>query len=160
MKCLSYQQPYAWLILQRAYEDNPHRPLKPIENRKWPLPQGFALPQRALVHASLEMYDVSLAEIRDMMIGTQWLRCKDELHAMYGYYAAHRGDSAALRKSRHFGKIIGEITYTGQVTESDDPWFFGPYGFTLTDPLLYDKPIPWLGHLKFFEVDADGMIAR
>jgi hypothetical protein len=120
VKCLSYQQPYAWLMLQRAYEDDPHRPLKPIENRDWPLPKGFVLPQRTLVHASLKMYDVSLAEIRDMMMGTQWLRCKGELQAMYGYYALYRGNPAALRTSRHFGKIIGEITYTGQVTESDD----------------------------------------
>jgi hypothetical protein len=152
MLALSYQQPYAWLILQRAHEENPHMPLKPIENRKWPLPKGFVLPQRTLVHAGLEMYDVSLAEIRDMMMGTQWLRCRDVLQVMYRYYEMYKRDTAALRRSHHFGKIIGEITYTGQVTESDDTWFFGPYGFTLVDPQLYASPVPYPGRLKFWSM--------
>lgn len=55
MKCLSYQQPYAWLILQGAHEDDPHKPLKPIENRDWPLPRGFVLPQRTLVQTTTKV---------------------------------------------------------------------------------------------------------
>ena len=53
------------------------------------------------------------------------------------------------------GAIIGEIDITGCVDHSDSPWFFGPYGFTLANPVLYDKPIPCKGMLRFFEPDID-----
>ncbi len=48
------------------------------------------------------------------------------------------------------GCIIGEITITGQVTELDSPWFFGDYGFLVKDGILYDRPIPCRGALRFF----------
>ena len=34
----------------------------------------------------------------------------------------------------------------------DSYWFFGPAGFVLDNPVLYDKPIPYKGQLGFFEV--------
>ncbi len=46
---------------------------------------------------------------------------------------------------------IGEVDITGCVTESQSPWFVGKYGFTLSHPVLYDKPIPMRGQLGFFE---------
>ena len=51
------------------------------------------------------------------------------------------------------GAILGEVTITGCVTESDSEWFEGPYGFVLKDPVAYDKPRPRRGRLGFFEVD-------
>jgi hypothetical protein len=51
------------------------------------------------------------------------------------------------------GGIVGVATITGCVTASDSEWFFGPYGFTLTDA----KPLPFVpckGKLGFFNVDA------
>ena len=51
------------------------------------------------------------------------------------------------------GAIIGEVTITGCLTDSDSPWFCGPYGFTLEDPVAYETPIPWRGQLGFFQVD-------
>lgn len=52
------------------------------------------------------------------------------------------------------GGIVGVATITGCVTASDSEWFFGPYGFTLTDA----KPVPFVpckGKLGFFNVPAD-----
>ena len=49
------------------------------------------------------------------------------------------------------GAILGEVTITGCVTESTNPWFCGPYGFLLADPEGYDEPIPCRGALGFFE---------
>jgi hypothetical protein len=51
------------------------------------------------------------------------------------------------------GAIIGEVDIIDCVTESKSPWFVGPYGFTLANPVLYDKPIPCRGMLGFFEPD-------
>ena len=49
------------------------------------------------------------------------------------------------------GAILGEVTITGCVTQSDSLWFEGPYGFTLKDPVAYDEPIPFRGKLGFFD---------
>ena len=51
------------------------------------------------------------------------------------------------------GAIVGEVTITGCFSASDSPWFCGPYGFTLEDPVAYKAPIPCRGQLGFFQVD-------
>ncbi len=51
------------------------------------------------------------------------------------------------------GGIVGEVTITGCVEQSASPWFFGRYGFTLTD----GKPLPLIpckGKLGFFKTDS------
>ncbi len=50
------------------------------------------------------------------------------------------------------GALVGEVDIVGCVTESTSPWFVGPYGFDLSNPLAYDSPVPCLGKLGFFEV--------
>lgn len=57
---------------------------------------------------------------------------------------------ARYTKPMAFGAIIGEVDITGCVEKSDS-WFTGPYGFVLTNPTLYEKPIPCKGKLGFFE---------
>ena len=50
------------------------------------------------------------------------------------------------------GGIVGEGRVTGCVAKLDDPWFFGPYGFTLAGA----KPLPFAplrGQLGFFPVE-------
>ena len=52
------------------------------------------------------------------------------------------------------GGIVGVVTIVDVVTESDSPWFFGPFGFALEDAL----PIPLVeckGRLGFFETGID-----
>lgn len=51
------------------------------------------------------------------------------------------------------GAIIGEVDIVACVTQSESPWFTGPYGFVLANPVLYEKPIPCKGRLGFFEPD-------
>jgi len=50
------------------------------------------------------------------------------------------------------GGIVGIARIVGCVTESDSPWFSGPYGFTLryARPVLF---VPCPGRLGFFRVD-------
>lgn len=50
------------------------------------------------------------------------------------------------------GALVGEVDIVGCVTESTSPWFAGPYGFTLSNPLAYQAPVPFRGRLGFFEV--------
>lgn len=51
------------------------------------------------------------------------------------------------------GAIIGEVSIVDCVTESKSPWFVGPYGYVLANPVPYQKPIPCRGKPGFFEPD-------
>ena len=154
MKALSLKQPYAWLILQRAYEDNPRTVLKPIENRPRPLPKNFVLPQRVLIHASMTLYDVKLSELKDRMTETQWERVRKHIIGLYSEYAFYRSDKAKLQATRDFGCILGSVIITGQVIESQSPWFFGKFGYTLEFPEMLKEPVPYKGQLGFFEINV------
>ncbi|KKN18508.1 hypothetical protein LCGC14_0955040 [marine sediment metagenome] len=48
------------------------------------------------------------------------------------------------------GAIIGEVDIIDCVDKHDSPWFTGPYGFVLANPVLYAEPIPCKGRLGFF----------
>ena len=51
------------------------------------------------------------------------------------------------------GAIIGRVNFDNCVTESASPWFFGPYGYIRSAPVLFEKPIPYRGlPFLFFEV--------
>jgi hypothetical protein len=181
MKALSLQQPYADLIVERAYENDPHKVLKDVENRKRPLPATLILPARIYVHASLGFYPVKLSEIREMMTVSQWLRIRDRLHSIYRAWEGYKNDPQFRQRLGYFGCIIGEVTVTGQMRKTTEripghdysmgdkqrelellrksrpgyfsTWYFGPFGYTLTDPVRYDKGIPYKGSLGFFEVE-------
>ncbi|KAB2693907.1 ASCH domain-containing protein [Brucella intermedia] len=49
------------------------------------------------------------------------------------------------------GFIIGTVDIVDVVRRSNDPWFFGPFGFVLENPRLLEKPIPCIGALGFFD---------
>ena len=48
------------------------------------------------------------------------------------------------------GAVIGEVDIVDCVAQSGSPWFDGPYGLVLANPVAYDKPIPCKGQLGFF----------
>jgi len=49
------------------------------------------------------------------------------------------------------GCILGTVEIVDCVTASDSPWFVGPYGFVLSNPMLFERPIPAKGKLGFWE---------
>lgn len=147
---LSLQQPFAWILLQKAYQDNPKTPLKPVENRPRPWPSTIKLPQRVYIHASLTMYDVTLEEIKALMLPTQWRDCHSYLFSLYSAYRAYKNDKKRLQSLGYFGCILGSTLFTGQVTESDNRWFFGPYAYTHESPEILAKPVPCKGALGFW----------
>ena len=61
------------------------------------------------------------------------------------------------------GCIVGEVDIVDCIAYADapseyyrNPWFTGPYGLVLKNPVLYDTPIPYRGALGFFEVTLEG----
>ena len=100
---------------------------KDIENRTWST--GFR--GRIYVHAGQRMVADDYPEQRE--------------------YISRAGIVIPFNLGR--GAIVGEVTITGCVSSSDSPWFCGPYGFTLEEPVAYEDPISYRGQLGFFTVD-------
>ena len=40
----------------------------------------------------------------------------------------------------HGGRIVGSVSVSGYVAESDSPWFIGPLGWTLAEPQMINGP--------------------
>lgn len=150
MKALTIKQPWASLIIyvlpeiksvpcedgkSTRVEATGKAFYKNIENRPWPLPRGFHIPQRIYVHTAKrdDKFDSSF----------DWL-CR-LFGGAYGLILSH------YSKVIPRGAIIGEVTIVDDVTESENPWFVGPHGFVLTKPKPYKSPIPCKGNLGFFE---------
>lgn len=148
MKALSIKQPWAWLIC-KGYKD--------IENRTWKIGRNprhgpfstrdvdnftVALPERIYVHAGKTVDKDAILDGR-LLYWVDGSPIKPEDGPALDDILEHWKD----------GAIIGEVDITGCVTESASIWFNGPYGFTLANPKLYDRPIPYRGQLGFFEVD-------
>lgn len=93
---------------------------KQVENRSWPTTYRGPI----LIHAS-KTYDQD---------GHDWIE------SQFGVQVP-----ATLR-----GGIVGEAILVDCVTRADSRWFFGPYGFVLTDA----RPLPFVecrGRLGIFE---------
>lgn len=52
------------------------------------------------------------------------------------------------------GAIVGQVDVVDCISRDGGPWFFGPYGFVLRNPVSFARPIPCKGALGFFEVPA------
>ena len=100
---------------------------KNIENRTW----STSFRGRIFVHAGQRMVPGDYPEQRE--------------------YITQAGIVIPCPLAR--GAIIGEVTITGCLSASDSPWYCGPYGFILEDPVAYDAPVPHRGQLGFFPVD-------
>ena len=149
MKALSIKQPWAWLICA-GYKD--------IENRNWKIGRNsrhgayssydvanfsIKLPERIYVHAGKKPDDIgseTFSIIYENLPEDAWKYVWNNSKWEYNKFGLT------------LGAIIGEVDITGCVSESKSPWFVGKYGFTLANPVLYDKPIPYRGALGFFEV--------
>lgn len=125
---LSVRQPWAWLIVNG---------LKDVENRTWPT----CFRGRVLIHAGKTMtkaeYEACVLFIAGVPRLTNW-----RLPA----YDVLKGQC---------GGIVGLAKITGCVKASSSPWFCGPYGFTLAEPLPFEfEPCP--GALGFFKPNPCG----
>lgn len=102
---------------------------KDIENRSWPTHQRG----KVLIHAAKSMTRKEYNECR--------------------MYSELCGVMIPPFENLQRGGIVGEATITDCVATSSSPWFFGKYGFVLTE----QKPLPFRalkGQLGFFSVSV------
>ena len=122
---LSVRQPWAWAIIHAG---------KDIENRSWKHGNpGLKFRGRVAIHAAKGM---TRDEYED---GADWIR-------RCGARCPHAADLWR-------GGIIGTVEIADVVRSSMSPWFFGPVGLKLRDPLPIDF-IPSSGALGFFRWTA------
>ncbi|ASS56848.1 ASCH domain-containing protein [Rhizobium leguminosarum] len=125
---LSVRQPWAHAIV-KGWKD--------IENRKW------NTSQRGLVciHASAFIrsnFDSDLDDYSDVV----------SERIIPG---EHQAPSTLMAKDLAFGAIIGVARIVDVTMRHSSPWFFGKYGFVLTDQQILAEPIPVKGALGFFD---------
>ena len=102
--------------------------LKDVENRTWRTKHRGGL----LIHAS-KTFD----------------------HAGYLWIETEMGIDLPAPSAFRRGFLIATVCLAGCVTESDSPWFTGPYGFVLRNPVRFNA-VEWRGQLGIFEVpEAD-----
>jgi hypothetical protein len=129
MKALSIKQPWAWLIAQG---------IKDVENRSW----RTNFRGDFLIHAS-KSFDYS---------GMNWISSNfpEIKNTIKKIAMLVKNDS----KSGFFGGIIGKGRIIDCVDSYQSPWFTGPYGFIIVDPMK----LPYAackGKLGFFDIDIN-----
>ena len=133
MKAISVRQPWAWLIIHGG---------KDIENRTWPT----KFRGRVLVHAAKGTTD------QEYIDGWRFAyRAKPDLETDSVPELIRR---MAFNLDR--GGIIGSVEIVDCVSVSDSPWFSGPFGFVLRDPVSIEFR-PLRGKLGFFDVPLEAM---
>lgn len=136
---LSIRQPWAQLVVDGH---------KNVENRSWDPPRRF-IGQRIRIHAGKQRDAEGLQEAVDLW---DYLLVNEGDHDAANRMRAARQAAAAMleRPPVHTGALLGEATLAKVVQHATSPWFFGPYGFVLTDPVAYKHPVRCRGRLGFF----------
>ena len=127
---LSVRQPWVHCIFHLG---------KPVENRTW----NTRIRGTVCIHASKGMTQDEYEDCRAFAyrIGQKEAAPRELL----------RQHPVPALRSIPRGFIIGTVDIVDVVRRSNDPWFFGPYGFVLENPRLLEKPIPCNGALGFFD---------
>jgi len=102
---------------------------KRIENRGW---EPWPWVKFIAIHAGAT-YDKKSAETISQELGIQ----------------------VPTRNQIHMKAIVGVARLTGCVTDSDDRWFVGKYGWQLADVLTLEKPIPFKGAQGLWEIPGN-----
>lgn len=127
LKAISIKQPWAWLIVN-GYKD--------LENRA----TLNSFRGKVLIHASLKPdYDIINTDNDHIykVLEDNDLLFDDDIDAYC-----------------EVGGIIGAVTITDSITESDSPWFSGPNAFVLTNAVKLPFT-PCKGKLGFFNPKID-----
>ena len=125
-RALSVRPPWWWFILHSK---------KPVENRDWPT----TFRGRVLLHASKWYVH------RDVIDDIWYVR-----RLFPGVVTPDAHPYEWLKT--HGGCIVGSVEITDCVTKYDSEWFSGKYGFLLSNPVAFEKPVPFKGALGFFYV--------
>lgn len=120
---LSVRQPWAWAIIYAR---------KNIENRSsFAITKGSVDPRRIAIHAAQSMSQAEYHKAAEYMLEKCGIVCPppDKLPR---------------------GCIVGSVQVLRVVNDSDSPWFMGPRGLVLADPLPYRPKGKTAGQLGYF----------
>lgn len=134
MKAISIRQPWAWLIAAG---------FKDVENRPWK--RNYRGP--ILIHASKTTSRRERVEAWDFVRSI----CRDRPDEWAKIFKARLKLGTPCRVSLPTGAIIGQAEIVDVVTESESPWFVGPFGFVIANAKLWNVPYPCKGALGLFE---------
>ena len=133
MKTLSIQQPFPFLILRPDLIDSKKRAaaiknseIKLIENRTWNTTHrgDFLIHSSARPARDIDTYRDILAEFGIVIPATADLP---------------------------YGQIVGKAKLINVVSEAEDFWFTGPFGFVLDNPVSFEIPQKAKGKLGFWD---------
>lgn len=126
-RALSVRAPWWWFILHGG---------KDIENRT--RPTNF----RGTVYAHTSQWYVHKTVVDDLWLMRRSIPGLVELlpDGIHPY--------SFLRP--YGGSIVGMVDIVDCVQTSSSPWFFGPYGYVLQNPVAFNNPIRCKGMLGFF----------
>ena len=129
MKCLSLNQPYAYLLASGK---------KTIEIRKW----NTKYRGEFLIHSSKKMNEEACSVLKidkDFLIkGAIIGKC-----FLYDVKTYETFDEFEKDRDKHFSIEKNSNSYSN----------FKRYGFFVRNAMLFSNPIPYLGKLGLFEVD-------
>lgn len=150
MKALTEKQPWASLIVE-GLKISDVVLFKDIENRTWECPKKY-IGKRVLIHASAKSWSW----------GNVVTYLNNWMPDIYKYIPLTRNWLENLPT----GKIIGSVEIVDCVINHPSVWaektntflksdiqFNTIYNWVLTNPILFDKPIPCKGKLSFWDFD-------
>lgn len=114
--------------------------VKPVENRGRKLTTQWIArhPGPVFLHAGVWWDEREIAETIEEF---------GPIAARAGFKTPPLAEIKSLR-----GCLIGAARIVGCVEAMDSPWFFGPFGWVMSDPVLLKTPVRCAGALSFFEV--------
>lgn len=118
---------------------------KRLENRKWK-PWPAIAGKRVAIHAG--RWPKTNTEKKQAEEAVAWMRDRELMKY------SHLQESASDVYARG-GKIVALATIGEPVTESDDPWFIGPFGWPLLDVVVLPEPVPYRGAIGLWRVPPE-----
>ena len=131
MKAISVRQPWAYFILTGQ---------KPIENRTWSTNYRGPL----VIHSGLRVGK----NYNEVLVPT----ARELGPAVFLEAAVGASPKCTLTTACRRGCLLGIVDLVSVCEESTSPWFQGPYGWVLINPILFPEPIPYKGRLGLFNV--------
>jgi len=121
LRALTIYQPWADLIVAGH---------KDIENRTWrPSRRQLQPGDKLVIHAGKRYDEKAAGSVR-------YGKMEGRIPA-----SAHVPSAPDLHRRGRLGAILGIATYRGCVDASGSPWFAGPQGWLLEQPIAFLRPI-------------------
>lgn len=136
MKALTLKQPWAWAVAHAG---------KDVENRSWKPPQSI-IGQRIAIHAGLARERGALRDIG--------LDIDVPLFLDQGAFVAVATVAGWVTGEGQFCIARGVDTFL-PIASSRSPWFFGTYGWMLTDVVALTEPIECKGQQGLWNVPPE-----